>query len=642
MKIILATKSERRKELFKRVCKNFEIVESNFNEKQVMEKDPVKFVVECATGKAKEVGEKYPDAIVIGADTVVFLNGEIIGKPSTYEEAKSILKKISGTKHSVITGIAIYKKSEEKLLTDYEISYVKFKELKDEEIEEYLKTGDFSDKAGAYGIQNVNDKFVEKIEGDFDNIVGLPVKKLKELLERFTSETISVDIYDIAFPNNWGVGKYNNFVIFVPNGIIGDRVKVKISKNLKNYSFGEMIEIEKPSEFRVKPECEFFNMCGGCVLQNLLYEKQIEIKKNYLIQSLKKIGNLSEILDINEVIPSPQIYFYRNKMEFAFGSEDGKTVLGLRERNIPYKKYRKTVVPLKKCIIFSQKVEKIFQIVTEFFNFTNLSPYDPFTKEGHLRHLVIKESKSKNEIMLIFVTKSGVEINFGKLIDLLKKEIKEIKSVYWVENNQISDVVCYEEKHLLYGEPYIEEIIDKFKFRIYPETFFQPNSKVAEILYKKILDNLKENSKVIGLYCGTGPIEIFVSQKAKEVIGVDWDISNINTAFENCQVNNIKNCKFYPEKVEKFLNKIKDFYEFNYLIFDPPRGGLSKKCIKKILKFDIPNIIYISCNPATLARDLKEIKEGEYNLKKIYLFDMFPHTTHIESMVILEKNRVGI
>ncbi|MCM8772946.1 MAG: 23S rRNA (uracil(1939)-C(5))-methyltransferase RlmD [Candidatus Omnitrophica bacterium] len=638
MKIILATKSERRKELFKKICNDFEVVESSFNENEISEENPVKYAILCAAGKAKNVAEKYPDAVVIGADTIVVLNNEIIGKPSDYKEAKDILRKLSGTKHSVITGIAIYKKDEEKLVTDCEISYVKFKELSDEQIEKYLEKGEFWDKAGAYGIQDIKDEFVENIEGDFNNVVGLPIEKLKKMLDEFLETSIIVDIYDIAFPNNWGVAKYKDFVVFLPGGIVGDKVKIKISKNLKNYSFGEIVEIVESSPFRVKPICEHFGLCGGCVMQNILYEKQIELKKNYVIQCLKKIAEIEVNLNDIEIIPSTKIYFYRNKMEFAFGGEKKNIILGLRERNIPYKKYTKKVIPLKKCYIFNEKVEKIFSIVCNFFNSTELVPYEPFTQKGDLRHLVIRESKKKNEIMLTFVTKSGVYIDFDRIVNNLTKEIEEVKSIYWVENDQISDVVSYEKKHLIFGKPYIEEVLDNLKFRIYPEVFFQPNTYLCEILYNKIVENINENSKVLGLYCGTGPIEMFVARKAKEVIGVDWDYSNIKTGFENCEVNEIKNCFFYVEKVEKFLNQIKSSSNFSCIIVDPPRGGLSKKCIKKIVQIKIPKIIYVSCNPATLARDLKEFKNGGgYSLKKIYIFDFFPHTSHIESMVILER-----
>ncbi|MCX7917698.1 MAG: 23S rRNA (uracil(1939)-C(5))-methyltransferase RlmD [bacterium] len=636
MEIILATKSERRKELFKKICEKFNVIESNFDETKVKEKDPIKYTIECAIGKAKEVGEKFPNAVVIGADTVVFLEGEIIGKPKNYSEAKNILEKLSGTNHKVITGIAIYKKDEEKLLTDYDISYVKFKKISEEEIEEYLKTGDYIDKAGAYGIQNINDKFVEKIEGDFDNIVGLPVKKLKELLDKFLHE-ITIEIFDFAFPNNWGIGKYNNLVIFVPGGIVGDKLKVKISKKLSNYSFGEIVEIEKPSEYRIQPECEHFGLCGGCSLQNLIYEKQLELKTQYFIQCLKKIGEFNEEIKIEEIIPSPEIFFYRNKMEFAFGLENQKIIIGLRERNLPYKKYKKQTVPLKKCLIFSRKVDKIFPIVVDFFNSINSMPYDPFTKKGFLRHLVIKESKTTMEIMVIIVTKSQINVDFSKLIYTLIKEVNEIKSIYWVKNDQIADVVSYEEKKLLYGKPHIEETLNGLIFKIYPDIFFQPNTKAAEILYKKIFENINENSKILGLYCGSGPIEILVSKKAKEVIGVDWDFSNIKIANENCELNQIKNCKFLVEKVEKFLNYVKKS-EYDYLVVDPPRSGLGTKTIKKIIKLDIPYIIYVSCNPSTLARDLKEFKNNYYTLKKIYIFDFFPHTSHLESLTILEKS----
>ncbi|MGC8977118.1 MAG: 23S rRNA (uracil(1939)-C(5))-methyltransferase RlmD [Candidatus Ratteibacteria bacterium] len=637
MKIILASKSERRKELLKKICKEFEVVDSNFDEDKIKEKDPIKYVITCAVEKAKIVGEKYPDSIVIGADTIVFLNDEIIGKPSNYKEAKEILKKLSGTEHSVITGIAIYKKDQDKLITDYEISYVKFRNIEDEEIDQYLKTGDFIDKAGAYGIQNIGDRFVEYIKGDFENVVGLPVEKLKKYLEEFIYEELTVDVYDIALPNNWGVGRYENLVIFVPGGITGDKLRIRISKLKKNYSFGEIVKIEKPSEFRIKPECEHFGNCGGCSLQNILYDKQLEIKKNYLISTLKKIGEI-EYINLKEFIPSPEIYFYRNKMEFAFSSENNKLVLGLRERNLPYKKYTKKVIPLKKCPIFSSKVEKIFQPVCDFFSELNLPPYDPFKKKGILRHLVIKESKNKDEIMLVFVTKSGVDINSEKLIELLLKEIKGIKSIYWVENDQISDAVSYEKKYLIYGKEFIEERINDLTFRIYPETFFQPNTKATEILYEKIKENVKENSRVLSLYCGAGPIEIFISDKVKEVIGVDWEKSNIKAANENCFINNIENCKFYAEKVENFLNR--NIGSFDCLIVDPPRGGLSKKVIKKILMKKIPEIIYVSCNPSTLARDIKEIINNGYVFKYLYFIDCFPHTSHIESIAILEKSHV--
>ncbi|MFN4226807.1 MAG: 23S rRNA (uracil(1939)-C(5))-methyltransferase RlmD [Candidatus Ratteibacteria bacterium] len=636
MKIILATKSERRKELFKKICKEFDVIESNFDEESVSEKDPVKYAIVCAIKKAELVARENPDKIVIGADTVVNLNDEIIGKPKDYEEAKQILKKLSGTKHRVITGIAIYRKDQEKLLTDCEISYVKFKKLTEQEIEEYLKKGDFFDKAGAYAIQDVKDDFVEEIEGDFDNIVGLPTEKLKKLLDRFFSEEISVEIYDFAFPNNWGIGRYGNFVIFVPGGIVGDRLKVRVSKELKNYSFGEIIEIEKESEFRVNPECEHFGLCGGCSFQNLLYEKQLELKKEYFLSCMKKIGQFEQELEVDDIFKSPSIFYYRNKMEFAFGLENGRIVVGLRERSLPYKKYKKSVVPLKKCLIFSQKIEKIFSVVRDYFNSIKLQPYDPFTKKGVLRHLVVKESKNKNHLMIIIVTKSGIDLDLSKLVDLLIKQVKEINSIYWVENDQISDVVAYERKKLIYGQPYIEEILNNLVFRIYPDTFFQPNTNAAEILYQKIFENINAGSKVIGLYCGTGPIEIYVSKKAKEVIGVDWEISNIQTADENCRENDINNCNFFAERVEKFLNKKEILINCDYLIVDPPRSGLSSKIINKISKNRIPNIIYVSCNPSTLARDLKGFKENGYSVKKAYLFDFFPHTTHLESLTILE------
>lgn len=636
-KIILATSSERRIELFRKVCKNFEVVKSSFKEDEIFEEDPVKFAIKQAIGKTKEVGERYPDWIVVGGDTVVFLNGEIIGKPKDYFEAKNILSKLSGTLHSVITGISIYRKKDEKLLYDYEISYVKFKKLKEEEIEEYLKEGDYLDKAGAYGIQNINDRFVEEIFGDFENIVGFPTGKLKELLKKFLAEEVSLEIEDIALPATWGVSRYKNLVIFVPQGLTGDKVKVRLIKKKKDFSFAEIIEIEKFSPFRVNPLCEHFGICGGCSFQNLLYEKQLELKKNWLIQCLVKFAGVKEEIKIEEIYPSPSIYFYRNKMEFAFGLEKGKIVLGLRERNLPYNKtYRKKVIPLKECPIFSKNLPKIFQPVLEFVNSTPFLPYDPFTKRGFFRHLVIKESKATNHFMIILSTKTSSDFKSEEFVDTLKS-IEEVKSIYHLENEHISDIVSYEKKSLLYGSPYIEEKLKDFRFRIYPDTFFQPNTEAAEILYNKILENIEgKNNRILGLYSGAGCIEIFICSKAEEVIGIDCENANIGNAKENSEINNIKNCKFWCEKVEKALDALKK-RKFTHLIIDPPRGGMTNKAIKKIIKLNIPNILYISCNPSTLSRDIKFFKETGYSISKIYCFDFFPHTAHLETLTILKK-----
>lgn len=636
MKFMLASKSPRRKELLKKVIDDFEVVEPEVDEERIEEKDPVKFAVKAAELKAKDVGEKYPDCIVIAADTVVSLYGEMIGKPKDYEDAFNILKKLSGTEHMVITGVAIYEKEKSKLLSDYKISYVKFRQLSDEQIKKYLDENEYMDKAGAYAIQKVGDEFVERIKGSYENVVGLPVRKLRDMLEEFQMPDFEVEIVDIAFPNNWAVGRKENFVVFVPGAAYGDIVKVRMKKGKKNFSYGKIVDVLKPSPHRTHPECPHFGVCGGCSFQNLRYEKQIELKFNYMKKTLEKIGevDLSNV-EIEKIIPSPDIYYYRNKMEFAFGGEED-VYTGLRERSFPFEKYRWKVVPLKKCLIFSPIYEKISPVITEFAKKTSLPAYDPYTKNGFFRHLVLKEGKNTGEVMVILVTKSGGEMDFTYLMEKLNDVAPEIKCFYWVENDQVSDVVTFEKKHHLFGTGYIKEVLNGLEFKISPASFFQPNSRGSEVLYSKIIENLENNKRVLGLYCGTGTIEISISHKAKEVIGIDSEDVNISLAVENCKNNKISNCRFYCGRVEKILGK-KDIGEFDTVIVDPPRSGLSGKALKKIMKMEIPEFLYVSCNVSTFSRDVNVLLKHGYKLKKIIPFDLFPHTPHMEVLGILSK-----
>jgi len=639
MEVILASRSPRRRELLRKVVKDFKVIPSDIEERSVKEKDPIALAVKIATLKAKDVGERFPESLVIGADTVVVLGERILGKPKDEKEAGDMLRCLSGTEHKVITGLALYRKREEKLLNGYEVTYVRFKDLTSTQIEEYLSTEDYRDKAGSYAVQKVGDKFVEKIRGDYENVVGLPLRKLVELLEEFKENVLSLEIVDIALPHNWGVGRKERFTIFVPDSLIGDRVKVKICRRKKSFAYGKILKIEKKSTYRIFPRCENFGRCGGCAFQNLDYEEQLKIKENYLIKTLEKIGGVNlKNTEVFPIVGSPKIWFYRNKMEFAFGGKGRDLVLGLRERASPLKKYSRKVIPLNRCFIFSEWVNTLFPVFLDFLKMGNFASYNPFTREGFLRHLVLREAKKTGEVMAILVTKEGEIPNLSCLVEKLLEKCPQLRSFWWVINNQIADVVSYEKKKLIWGRPYICEVLEELKFRIYPETFFQPNSFAAETLYRRIRDfaELSGKERLLGLYCGSGPIEMFLSSQAKEVMGVDINPVNIKNAEENCQVNGIKNCLFIPGRVEEVLKKMGK-KEFDLLILDPPRGGLTPKALKRCLELKIPKLIYTSCNPASLARDLSKFQESGYFLKKLEGIDLFPHTGHLETLTLLEK-----
>ncbi|MCX8083048.1 MAG: 23S rRNA (uracil(1939)-C(5))-methyltransferase RlmD [bacterium] len=640
MGIILASRSPRRQELLRQITDGFVIVPSCVDESKIEEKDPVRFAVKAAVLKAKDVADKYPDDTVIGADTVVVLGNKIIGKPKDEEDARRILKMLSGTKHRVITGMAVYRKKDNKLLTGYEVSYIKFKDLSDDDIEEEIGKKEYMDKAGAYAIQSVGDRFVEELKGDYNNVVGLPVKKLKVLMDIFDTPEEEIEIVDMAFPERWAVGKSRGMVIFVSDAVLGDKVKVNITERKKKFAYGMVKEIVVISPYRIEPLCKHFGLCGGCTMQNLLYEKQLQLKGRYLLNTIQKIAGRNILSGVNvfPVVPSPDIFYYRNKMEFAFGEKDGSIVLGLKERMARSSGYYKNTIPLSECSIFSDTVQDIFPVFTHFVKKTGLGVYDTYTHQGFFRHLVVREGKKTGERMILMVTRSGEPPDMTGLLEVMPKSVK---SLWWVENNRISDVVAFERKHNLYGSPFITEEIGGLKFRITPQCFFQPNTKAAALLYTQIKEELKEAGVeyLLGLYCGSGVMEIFLSSAVKQTSGIDIEPSNIEAAEENCRINNIKNCKFYQCSVEDiFSRKFKgELKEPDAVIVDPPRAGLSGKAMKNIISLKSKRIIYVSCNVPAFARDAAVLYQTGYHLEKIYSFDFFPHTPHLETLGIFMR-----
>ncbi len=640
MRIILASESERRRELIKKISDDVVVIPSNFNEKEVRETDPVKFAVRAATLKAEEVGRRFPDDIVIGADTVVALNDEIIGKPADREDARKTLMKLSGSRHRVITGIAIFKASENKLSTGFQITKIDFKKLSPEDIDEYLALDEYRDKAGSYAVQENGDRFVQEINGSYNNVVGLPVKRLRKLLDDFLAPEFTADIYDIALPKNWGVTRHNNMIVFVPDSLPGDRVKLQITGRKKNFSYGRVLETIRPSAHRVEPECPHFGICGGCAFQNLEYSKQVELKESFLLKSLEKLGGVkTESVKKEEIVTSPDIFYYRNKMEFAFGNTSGGVELGLRERFSPVRKRgQQGMAALSQCLIFSRQVEKIFPIVRDFAASTGLEAYNTYTGKGFFRHLVLREGKNTGDIMAIIVTRSSETPEMVRLLEDLTREVPSMKSLWWFKNDRPSDVVTCEKGNLLYGTEYLREKIGEMSFRVYPSSFFQPNTRGAELLYGWIKSKAEslEAKNILGLYCGSGAIEMTLSPIAERVCGIDNEHSNIKSAIENCRDNNIQNCLFYHDTVEKALKK-QVFEKTDIVVIDPPRAGLTRKATEQIISVSARHIIYVSCNPATFARDIKYFKENGYLLRTIACFDLFPHTTHMESVGLLEK-----
>lgn len=640
MKIILASKSPRRRELLRKITDDFEVVPGDFDEATIKEKDPVLFAVRAAEMKARQVAEARPEALVIGADTVVDCGGAILGKPVDGEDARRILGRLSGKKHRVITGVALFRKNDGRLLTGYEISGVAFRHLKPEDIEDYLARNDYLDKAGAYAVQEIGDRFVEELRGDYDNVVGFPVGRVRKLLAEFKAPAVEIAIEDIAFPNAWGFGRSDGLAVFVPGGLPEDRVRVQILRKKRNSAFGRIVAVSQSSPDRVDPECPHFGACGGCAFQNLDYGRQIERKGNYVLQTLRKIGGVDlKGVEIDPVIPSRDTYHYRNKMEFAFGEDAAGPFLGLRERQSPFATYARKTVRLEKCPIFSPVVKEIFPAVLSFVRMTGLGPFDPRTGQGALRHLVLREGKETGEVLAVLATRSGGIPGLDAAAAGITESLPCLKSLWHVECDRNSDVVGYSDKRLLAGRPAIEEDLGGFRFGIHPETFLQPNPRTAVLLYEKIAAAAKDLGarKALGLYCGAGAIELFLSRVVEKVDGVDSVPENVRDAERNAVRNSVSNCRFHQGTVENVLRD-KSFADRDLLVVDPPRSGLSPKALRRILELGIPGVLYMSCNPAAFARDVGVFEKSGYRLIRLTPADFFPHTPHVEVLGVLRRS----
>jgi len=430
---------------------------------------------------------------------------------------------------------------------------------------------------------------------------------------------LSVEITDIAFPNNYGVAKKDGRVIFVPGGVAGDVVRIAIAKENKGYAYGAIEAIEKHSPFRTDPVCPHFGVCGGCTLQDLDYEKQCELKTNYLRQTLKRIGGFDvDRMEVMPIVASPDRYFYRNKVELAFGEKDGD--------------------PVAACPVFSSVIEGIVPAVKEFAGKEGLTSYNVITRKGVLRHLIVRASKTTGEIMITLEATQRTVKGLSRLFEALNKAVPRVKGLYLSINNKHGDAIYYNQLQRVAGQSYITENIAGMTLRVYPQSFFQPNTKAAEALYGKIAEvvSLSGNDHVLGLYCGMGPIELYLSRYVQKVTGIDSLPGNIINAGENCQINNISNCVFYAGTIEKVLREI-PLSKTDLLIIDPPRSGISKEGMELIVRLNSSGMVYVSCNPATLARDLKILLSHGLGIAAILPFDFFPHTSHLETLVYLKR-----
>ena len=447
-----------------------------------------------------------------------------------------------------------------------------------------------------------------------------------------------------------GISRYDGIVIFTNNVLPGQNIKAKIIKKKKNYLEAIPIEIIKESPFKQKEKCKHFYDCGGCKIQDLNYEEQINQKENQVVEVLNHLGKLN-IKKIEPIIKSDIIYEYRNKMEFSFSNSrwlisDEKGLKNEKPKDFalglhPPRRFDK-IVDVDNCEIQTSLANKILTLIKKESIENNLAPYDIINHTGFIRNIVIKHPKHSDQVMINIITAYKEDEVLMPIISKLKKLSPNIKSIINTINDKKSDSAYGMPQNLLYGENFIVEYLNEFEFEISADSFFQTNSIQALNMYEYVRDECKlSGSEIIyDFYCGTGTISIFVAKNAKKVYGFEIVESAIKDANKNALKNKVNNTEFYCGDLSKMLKNYNNIIEKNpcdVLILDPPRAGVHPKTLKEILKINPKKIIYVSCNPTTQARDVREFINSHYIMGKVQPIDMFPHTHHIECVITLDR-----
>ncbi len=460
------------------------------------------------------------------------------------------------------------------------------------------------------------------------------------------AQTIELTIDKMAY-GGYGIGRLNGFTIFVRDTVSGDRITAKIYKKKKDYAKAVLIELLESSPDRVEAQCPYSPYCGGCQWQHVRYEKQLDYKKALVKESMEHIGGLKNTI-VRDVAPSEKKFAYRNKMEFSFSNRrwflphemdqhdtEGGFALGLHVSENYHK-----IIDIESCLLQQKRGDQILLEVKEYVKHSGIPTYNSKTQNGLWRFLVIRYSTAFDEWMVNVVTSEESQKVLGPLSDILCRRIGRIKTVINNINRRKASIAIGETEIILAGEGFIEDKIGPYTFHISANSFFQPNTMGAQKLYQKVVDyaELNESDRVLDLFSGTGTIPIILADKVRSVTGIEINRSATLDAQRNCKRNAIDNCHFICGDIREKLSTIND--EPDVLIIDPPRAGMHKDILAQVLALLPKKIIYISCNPATMARDIGQMT-NYYELVEIQPIDMFPHTYHIEAVakLCLKKNK---
>lgn len=434
-----------------------------------------------------------------------------------------------------------------------------------------------------------------------------------------------------------GIAKINDtFPIFIEGALKGERVNVRIVKSKKNFAYGKLLEVIEPSLERCEAKCSIHKRCGGCKLQHSTYKEQLNFKFERVKDCITKIGKLDESI-VQFPLGMDEPWRYRNKVQLPIGMVNGELKIGF------FAPRSHEIIDMETCLIQDEIADKVVGITRSWIKKNNIKPYNidgKYDETGILRHIMIRRGFTTNEVMVVLVTNGSKLPNKDEFIRLITENIPGIKSIVQNINSKPTNVILGQECITLWGESTISDYIGEFKFNISPLSFFQVNPVQTEVLYNKALEyaGLTGDETVFDAYCGTGTITLFLSQKAKKVYGVEIIPQAIENANINAKENNVNNVEFFVGESEVVIpDLINKGIKADVVVVDPPRKGCDVKLLNAITNIDAKKIVYVSCDPSTLARDLAILEGNGYKTVRVQPVDMFPHTAHIETCVLLQR-----
>ena len=429
-----------------------------------------------------------------------------------------------------------------------------------------------------------------------------------------------------------GVGRYDNFTVFVPNALPGETVSVIIEEVKNSYARGRIKQILHESVDRVAPLCELYEECGGCQLQHLSYEAQLRAKRAQVVDALTHIGKLPQI-PVMETLRAEEPWNYRNKMQFPIGRNSGKIVIGC------FAQGSHRIINTENCHIQRAENNDLANAVRAIAEHLHIPVYNEDTHKGVLRHIVGRVGRS-NDLMAVIVTATKQLPRAKDFVRMMRERLPNLVSVHQNIQTYRNNVIMGRDTQLLWGRPTIIDSLGQLNFHISPRSFFQVNTRQAELLYEQALTyaDLHGTETVIDAYCGTGTITLFLAQKARKVYGIEIVQPAILDARKNARDNHVKNAEFIVGDATAVMPALyKQGIRPDVVVVDPPRAGCTETVLRTFANMKPQRIVYVSCNPATLARDLAILKELGYITKKVQPVDLFPQTFHVETVVLLSQ-----